>query len=333
MGKWSAKGCGSGAGWADGRGDMVAVWLVVAAALRGRWRSWLVLAVVVGLAGGLVIAVAAGARRTDAAYPALVTWSQPPDEWVFLDPDQGKQFANVPVSAVMALPQVTSAQALTVYHVLEPGALGILAPTGQGRGTFWRRKLLAGRLPAPGRPDEADASFTAAQALGLRVGSVVDVRLAGPAGSGTVDFRITGIDAAPGEFPPQFGAGSDFLWTTPAFARRQAGRLLGTPSVALLLRHGAADVPGVQRAIGRLGGGKVVSDYQLGAQADNTKRSIRLQAITLWMLAGLLTMLGLLVIGQLLSRLTALESASFGALRACGMSRGSYWRWGWPRRR
>jgi hypothetical protein len=53
---------------------MTPVWLVVRAGLRARWRSWLVLAVLTGLAGGLVTAVAAGARRTDAAYPALVAW-------------------------------------------------------------------------------------------------------------------------------------------------------------------------------------------------------------------------------------------------------------------
>jgi len=42
---------------------MTAAWLVVRAQARSRWRSWLVLAVLAGLIGGLVIAVAAGARR------------------------------------------------------------------------------------------------------------------------------------------------------------------------------------------------------------------------------------------------------------------------------
>ena len=48
---------------------MTPVWLVVRAGLRARWRTWLVLAVLTGLPGGLITAVAAGARRTDAAYP------------------------------------------------------------------------------------------------------------------------------------------------------------------------------------------------------------------------------------------------------------------------
>jgi hypothetical protein len=33
--------------------------------LRSRWREWLGVALFAGLAGGLVIAAAAGARRTD----------------------------------------------------------------------------------------------------------------------------------------------------------------------------------------------------------------------------------------------------------------------------
>src|SRR5690348_9949598 len=61
---------------------MTVMALVVRAGLRARWRTWLVLAVLTGLAGGLVTAVAAGARRTDAAYPALVAWSAAPDDLV-----------------------------------------------------------------------------------------------------------------------------------------------------------------------------------------------------------------------------------------------------------
>ena len=75
---------------------MTAVWMVVRVALRGRWRSWLVLAVLVGLSGGLVLAVSAGARRTDAAYPGLVAWSRSPDALIELGPGQGPGSAAFP---------------------------------------------------------------------------------------------------------------------------------------------------------------------------------------------------------------------------------------------
>ena len=108
---------------------------------------------------------------------------------------------------------------------------------------------------------------------------------------------------------------------TPAFCRQHCSELLSAPGVALRLRHGGADVPVVEREISRLGGGKAVSDYPLGLQAVNTEHSIRLQAVTLWLLAGLLAVFSLLVLGQLLARLSLLESASYGALRAVGINR------------
>ena len=155
---------------------MTPVWLVVRAGLRARWRTWLVLAVLTGLAGGLVTAVAAGARRTDAAYPALVAWSKAPDDLVGVGTGAGSSvgatYANVPVAAIARLPQVTAVVSAATYTVLEPAALTIGAPLNSAvPETFWRRKLLAGRLPDARQPDEVDVSFTVTQASPhLRVG-------------------------------------------------------------------------------------------------------------------------------------------------------------------
>jgi hypothetical protein len=142
---------------------MTVVALLTRAGLRARWRTWLVLAVLTGLAGGLVTAVAAGARRTDAAYPALVTWSQPPDDLVSVATGAGSSggatYSNVPVAAIARLPQVTASAPIANYTVLEPAAATLGAPlNGAVPGTFWRRKLLAGRLPDARQPDEVTTS-------------------------------------------------------------------------------------------------------------------------------------------------------------------------------
>ncbi len=79
--------------------------------------------------------------------------------------------------------------------------------------------------------------------------------------------------------------------------------------------------PAVQRAVSRLADGKVAQDYPLATQAVNTEHSIHLQAVALWLLAGLLAVVGLLVLGQLLARLSFLEATEYGTLRALGMSR------------
>jgi hypothetical protein len=305
---------------------MIPVWLVVRAGLRSGWRSWLVLAVLTGLIGGLVMAVAAGATRTDAAYPALVAWSRAPDDEVSLGTGLGSStgatYANVPAAAISRLPQVTSSAPLAGYTVLQPSSATLAAPLdGTIPGTLWRRKLLAGRLPAAGNPDEVDVSFTVTQASPqLSVGDALPVVLLGATGKPVrVVLRVVGIDAAPGEFPPQYGPGVDFIWATPAFVRAYGARLLDSPGVAVRLRNGAADVPVLEREISKMAGGKFVSDYPLGPQAANTEHSINLQAVALWLLAGVLAVLGLLILGQLHARLTGGEQADFGTLRAIGV--------------
>jgi hypothetical protein len=49
--------------------------LALRADLRLRWRAVLGLALLLGLIGGVVLTAAAGARRTDTAYPRLLRWS------------------------------------------------------------------------------------------------------------------------------------------------------------------------------------------------------------------------------------------------------------------
>jgi putative ABC transport system permease protein len=304
---------------------MTPVWLVVRAGLRARWRSWLVLAVLTGLAGGLVTAVAAGARRTDAAYPALVAWSRAPDDLVSVGTGAGSSisasYANVSIAAVSRLPLVTASAPIATYTVLQPAADTVGAPlNGEVPGTFWHRKLLAGRLPDARQPDEVDVSFTVTQASPrLRVGDALPLVLLGAKGEPVrVNLRVVGIEAAPAEFPPQYGPAVDFIWATPAFVRVYGARLLDTPGSAVRLRHGAADVPALEREISRMSGGKFVSDYPQGPQAANTEHSIHLQAVALWLLAGVLAVLGLLMIGQLHARLAYSESGDFGALRGIG---------------
>ena len=51
---------------------MGAVWLRLRAELRRQWRGLLALAVLLGVIGGIALTAAAGARRTDTAYPRFL---------------------------------------------------------------------------------------------------------------------------------------------------------------------------------------------------------------------------------------------------------------------
>ena len=133
-------------------------------------------------------------------------------------------------------------------------------------------------------------------------------------------FHVAGIDAAQIEFPPHPGNGTYIAWGTPAFYRQHRA-LDGFVQVALRFHHGSRDWPAVQRELGTHTHGKLVQASLLSTQSVNTERSIHPQAVALWLLAALFGVIGLLIVGQLLARLTFLEAAEYGTLRALGMSR------------
>ena len=134
-------------------------------------------------------------------------------------------------------------------------------------------------------------------------------------------FHVAGIDAAHAEFPPQPGNGTYIAWGTPAFYRQHRA-LDGFDQVALRFHHGSRDWPAVHRELGRHTRSKLVEATLLSTQSVNTQRSIRPQAVALWLLAALFGVIGLLIVGQLLARLSFLEATGYGTLRALGMSRG-----------
>jgi hypothetical protein len=302
---------------------VAAGWLVLRAEFRRHWRIWLILALIAGVFAGTVETAAAGARRTDSAYPDLLAWSDAPDLILYSFPGRSATFGQFPLAAAARLPQAAQSALLASYTAVEPAAAYVIAPeTGVVPSRFWHRKLLAGRLADPARPGEVNISFTLAAAEHLGVGDILRVTLL------TSDrqlrpfrFRIVGVDAAPAEFPPQTGTSTDIVWATPAFYRAHHSGLYIEGGVALRLRHGAADEAAVQREASRLAGGKLIESYPLTAQALKTERSIHLQAVALWLVSGLLAVIGLLILGQLLARLSFQDAAEYGTLAALGMSR------------
>jgi hypothetical protein len=217
------------------------------AELRRRWRAWLALALIVGAFAGTVEAAAAGARRTDAAYPSLQAWSDAPDVLLFSFPGKSATFGRFPARAAANLPQAERSAIVVGYDAATPAAAEVFAPeTDAVPSRFWHRRILSGRLPDPARPGEVNISFTLAQAAHLATGDTLHVRLVASAGRTVpINFRIVGVDAAPAEFPPQTGTGTDVVWATPAFYRAHESGLDTSSGVALRLRHGAADLPAV----------------------------------------------------------------------------------------
>ena len=114
-------------------------------------------------------------------------------------------------------------------------------------------------------------------------------------------------------------------WATPAFFRTRPKDLAAFDVWAVRLRHGDADVAKLNQAISHTSGGRIAQAFALNEQSVNTQRSIHLQAVALWLLAGLLALTGALILSQLLLRQSFLEAVEFADLRALGMSRPQLW--------
>ncbi len=299
--------------------------------LSARWRSWLALALLVGLGGGAATAAAAGARRTDTAYPRfekaekaadLVTGGAPESidleqafakierfpevlEWARIDLVSPQ--VRLPDGAVVGLPDLA-------------GATDVQAKAGFA---FNRFKLLSGRAFSPSVAEEAMVDFVTAERFRVSVGSRLGVMVAGPGQSASfVPVRVVGIVAAPGQFPAVGTFNTSSVELTPAFVRAHHVELDPTnASLLIRLRRGSADIAAFQRDMNRAGLGDMDIPYVEPVVTASVQKSIRFESQALWILCALIALAALAIVGQSLARQTVLESTDYPVLRALGLSR------------
>jgi ABC-type lipoprotein release transport system permease subunit len=315
---------------------MSAVWMRLRAELRQRWRGWVALAVLVGAFGGAVVAAAGGAVRTDSVVDRHVAKQKPPD--IFLAP----AFVTAGADDPRALQKALSFENLRRLPSVLEGAHAFILPTEGGEDeseilasddprvghSLFAPKLVEGRHADPSRIDEATVNVLAAERLGLRVGSRYTVKFLrgfpgvtiGPDEAATgpvVTFRITGVEAFLGDFSAIAGSS---LSATPAFLNRYGDEIRGIELSMLRLRRGGASYEEFDRDVQKLSGGQSVL-YVRSAAWEEARRSFGLQAVALWILAGILALVTVLVIGQTIARQTFLESSDHPVLLALGLTR------------
>jgi FtsX-like permease family len=338
---------------------MGAVWLRATAQLRGRLRASLLLALLVSLSGGVVLAAVAGARRSDAALPRFLAASRTTDALVFFAGPRGGQPARTDLDAELramtALAQVRLAQRMTlpILSASDPDdpagpsrQLGLVGLDRVGTDVVGRPRFVAGRPPRPDRPNEAAVDEEFVWRHGLRVGSAFRVGTYtraqfGPAGEGVpvapegpaVDLRVTGIVRFPEDLLPVAEARdqvdadeSSNLFLGPAFWRRYGPDLANYGMfIAVDLHRGQADVPAFTKAVERRFGRQAVVDSREFVEASTVavgvRRAIMLETAALLAFAVLAALAAVLLLGQSLSRQVRLESTEFPTLRSLGMTR------------
>ncbi len=309
---------------------MGAVGLLFRSELRRRWRSWLAVVALVGVAGGLVLAAGAAGRRTAAAFPRFVV-EHGSDAVVYTDRPLPQLAKLAEVSSVTEVVQAGDGQpTCRCTHPINPTDLsvGVLLPEGK---PVWQ--LVSGHPPDPSAPDQVLASFTLQQDEGVHLGTVVRVpfyaasqfsavatatgALPRPAGP-TVALRVVGIEASEGEFPTG-SAPSYQLYATPAFLRTVVPRTAVAYMYLVRLRQGPAGLPRFIVGLHALSAAGVKGYEAENELVASVEGSIHPQATGWWILAALAALVGLAVIGQALARQSISEREDYPTLAALGV--------------
>ncbi len=323
---------------------MGSVWLAFRAGQRRRWRAALGLAVLLGLASGVALAAAAGAQRTDTAYPRLLRWSNAASVQVIPDCTGLHGF----YAALARLPQVASMSTEVVYSLGVPGRRGaparqleaMASPDGTLGSATDRVRIVAGQRPPATDPADVIVDPQLAAQQRVRPGStlhligvpstakVCPAQLA-PARPGRpvpLAFRVSAVASFDDQVVPAPGVGgAPRVLLSPGFWRSGAGRRFGPGDAAnVRLRPGTtlaafrAAASGLARHYPSAGG---LSFVNLAPEQAAAQRAIRPAAVALALFAALDALLTLAVLSPLIVRQLILDAAEFPVLSALGMAR------------
>ena len=306
---------------------------------RHGWRSWLALALIIGVFNGVVLAAAIGARRTETAYPRFLAASDAQD--LLLSPaDTGiPSFYDV----LRDHPDVESLGAIggAALYPLVDGEQELVANVympvdGHFLRDVDRPRIIEGRLPRANAPREVFVNPVAAERYHLRAGSRLRMSaLAFPNGDTTrepvsteLEMTVAGVGViAPDIVPTAKLDGFPTFVTSRAFYREYV------PDTVQLAYDGAAvrvkpgrSVAQFRSAAQQLAAGydEVGGELFVGEQTDRTQkveRAITPQAMALGGFAAFAGLAGFLVLGQALARQLVLDATETPILRTLGLTR------------
>jgi hypothetical protein len=311
---------------------------------RARWRGWALLALLVAVTGGAALTTAAGARRTDSAYPRFLAWSKASD--VLVSP-AGSGLTGY-YTALARLPGVAALAPFVGLNVQPIGRGGRLdeaaavgAPPDHRFGHLLEvPKVLAGHLPAAGQPGEVAVSQNGAAALHLHVGSTLAMQAlpngglpgssAAPKGAPRplrLTEQVVGIIVNRASVDPVTDLDKvPFIEASTALLDKLGPGYVAFDGAYVKLRPGAslarfgAQAQLLTRRFPATGGQIYTADE--GTQAATVERAIRPEAVALAFFALVLAVTALLIVGQAAVRLLITGSSDNPTLAALGMTRG-----------
>jgi hypothetical protein len=327
---------------------MTAILAWVRLELRRRWRSLLVLALLVAFATGTVLVAVAGARRGGSAVDRLVAQTLPATVAVLTN-EPGFDWG-----AVRALPEVEAlstfvaapyvivgappGSAVLGHRVRDDEQAGVYPPADSVvMTTIERPVVLEGRLADPARADEVVVTPRFADRHGLRVGDAVRLNLYAP---GTVDegvdprldpqdgptvkARIVGVIRSPW-FRDEVGDTDGHLVPSPGLYARYRPNLVGASGMAasinamVRLRGGAASVRAFAAEFEFLSGGNRPVVVNVADEMRHAADVARFEANALLAFALVAAIASVVLVGQAVARYAAASTSDLQVLRGVGM--------------
>lgn len=318
--------------------------------VRQRWPDYVLLALLIGLVGGVAMGSTVAGRRTQSAYASFLSH----DDASTLTMSTYGVFGGVSANnfsprleqRIRRLPQVAQVQAWIATYVVPiapdgapiPAGLSGVVVSGPVDGVFFqedRVTVLKGRMADPADPHEFMASVDSARLLGIHLGQTVEMGAFDPASQaapgfgtpavqpdtrlamrlvGIVQFNSAVVEDDADRIPTN-------LVLTPALARTQENAANGS-WFAIRLKPGVKNLAGVeQKLLGFLPTGALGQFYLTSTTEAKVESALRPESIALGVfgLIAALAALGLCL--PTMARLLVNSEDERRGLRALGASR------------
>jgi putative ABC transport system permease protein len=330
-------------------------WYRFRSTFRHEWGSYLTIALLLGLLGGLAMGSVAAARRTQSSYSSLLESTNPSQVIVataIASPAIGNGQGYDPgiVREVAEIPHVTAVASATGINAEPLGPSGApisiaaytaQAGTSQGSvgGEYFRIDRLAisaGRAADPARADEFVASSAAAAAFGFHVGQIVPMgfytnRQTYMPAFGTaalkpyrrIDMRLVGIGVPVTEIiTDNVDAGGALAYFTPALTNQLLKCCVNYTETALKVAN-PNEIAGVENDITRASPGGIAPGFGATAAEDAGKadRAMKPLSIALGVFGGITALAALLIAVQVIGRNLRRRRQESEVLRALGADR------------
>ncbi len=296
--------------------------------------GYLLLVLLVGLAGGVAMGSVAAARRTASSFSTFLAATNPSD--LMIVPAGGGPGVDQPhlaqrlTEAVRAYPQVKhveSYQALAASFVHSGRVAGrsldgnVLLVSSVDGLLFNQDRLAitSGRMADPSRANEVMVTQSAAAALGLHIGQTVTVSIdRGSAPARRLALKVVGIGLLNREVvQDQIAKFPTYIVGTPALARSLASDAKTLIYLGVQVRGGPANIAAVERRWNSTE--RYFTDFQVTSQLQaEAEQTIRPEALALGAFGAIAALAALFLGIQVIARQLGAREQDLVVMRAVG---------------